>query len=111
MRNPRVVLSMLGLAGTIHAVVVDDYHSFCGCIILKSLNNTENASVVGRYMETITITSNDRLQCNNWNAFPEDAITLFPDSDGRPTNDLLKAVGIFYQDAYRFCGSPSVKQV
>jgi hypothetical protein len=109
MRN-YVVLAMAGLIGVIHATLVDDYYSYCGCLVLRIMNDTEHASLAQKYMDTITITPNDHTRCFAWTNFSNYTIDSFPDANGQPTN-FSQAVGIFAPDAYKICAPPSMKQV
>jgi hypothetical protein len=122
--GPKVVLCsiLLWLATSSHAVPipshqarvkVDDYQSFCGCIILTSLNKTANAFAAQQLLQNISdsISTTDQEKCNSWTAYPDYGIKIFADRFGRPTSNISESVGVFAPDIYSFCGAPEVDEV
>ena len=113
MLNKRMtILVIFSLTGAGYAsVLVDDYYSFCGCLILSTLKNTTNGPQAEQILHTMTLSRRDQAQCDNWDAYPGYNITTFSDSLGRSTTNLSISTGVFAPDAYAFCGPPKVKQV
>jgi hypothetical protein len=110
------IFLILGLAGT-HVlaapVTVDDYQSFCACIVLKSLINSTYGSEAELILQNVSLSlsTSDQQLYKNWSAYPDYPITIFADENGKPTHNLTDAVGLLARDIYAYCGPSKVRQV